>query len=204
MTDAIVILGVLYFGWMLFIMLQVAYKESTKGILALTLSISGIISSVFLIGSGILDHLIFLGDIILYPNIFIHWFIYSTIVKRGTSETPIQRFARYRLRKKVDRIYEKYSLFTLFLDELIGEAVWHAKADRLSPSDVAFQAITLSLEKITDKECVSFQFISDNNFKELDKIINACQNERDDGRLNIQIYNQCIDRVSQFKDKFNI
>jgi hypothetical protein len=155
-------------------------------------------------GTGILDHLIFLGDIILYPNIFIHWFIYSTIVKRGTSETPIQRFARYRLRKKVDRIYEKYSLFTLFLDYYIGEAVWHAKADRLSPSDVAFQAITLSLEKITDKECVPFQFISDNNFKELDKIINACQNERDDGRLNIQIYNQCIDRVSQFKDKFNI
>ena len=204
MKGAIVILAVLYFGWIVFIISGTVFKESSKRVLALTLTISALVSSGLLVGSGILDNLLFTGDLVLAPNILIHWFIYSTIVKRGTSETPIQRFARYRLRKKVDRIYDKYSLSTLFLDYYIGEAVWHAKADRLSPSDVAFQAITLSLEEITDKESVRFKYISDNNFKELDKIINACQNERDDGKLNIQIYNQCIDRVNQFKEKFNI
>ena len=204
MNDTAVILVSLYVGWIVLIILVSAYMESSKRVLALTLTISALISSGVLVGSGILDNLLIMGDLILVPNILIHWVIYSTLDKQGTSETPLLRFKRYLLERKVRQIYQKYSLSTLFLDYYIGEAVWHAKADLLSPSDVAFQAITLSLEEITDKESVRFKYLSDNNFKQLDKIINACQNERDDGKLNIQIYNQCIDRVSQFKEKFNI
>lgn len=204
MNDAAVILVMLYVGWIVLIILVSAYMESSKRVLVLTLTISALISSGVLVGSGILDNLRFIGDLILVPNIFMHWVIYSTIDKRGTSETPFLRFERYRLRKKVERIYERYSILNLFRDYYIGEVVLHAKADRLSPSDVAFKAIMLHLDSVVDKENICFEYLSNNNFEEVDKIIYAYENERKNGKLNIQIYKQCTRTVSLFKERFHI
>lgn len=212
MDNVVIVFGLLFWGSMLFLILKEIYKDSSSKLLALILIISALVSWVVLLDLGIQDNSNVLGEILIYTNFFIHWVIYSTIDKRGTSKTPLQRLNRYLLERKVLRIFDRYKFYKHCLginDYHLENLVFHAKADGFSASDIAMNLISIALDSVNGKTVNGnkdylFLYYTDNGNKQLIDVWHACERERNEGRLSKNVYGKFHKSIKSFISRFNI
>lgn len=208
MEYGVIVIGLLFWGLMLFLLLKQIYQDSSSKLLALILIISALVSWAVLLDLGIRDDSNVLGEILIYTNFFIHWVIYSTIDKRGTSKTPLQRLNRYLLERKVLRIFDRYKLYKHCLginNFHLENLVFHARADGLSASDIAINLISIALDSVngSDKEYLLLYYTEYYN-KQLIDVWHACERERNEGRLSKNVYDKFDKSIKSFISRFNI